>query len=105
MASKQRSVLSKTLTQDGPPNTVGNSARDRVANAGVALADRIRGILLRKNLTLYKVSTLTQARYPREPRYHIPRNFYFQLRSAAWSPSLHQLFALSRVSGYRLVDW
>jgi hypothetical protein len=105
MAPKQSSVSPKSLTQDGAPTTAQSSTRDRAPNAGVALPDRIRGILLTKNLTLYKVSALTQARYPREPRYHIPRNFYFQLHSAAWSPSLHQLFALSRVSGYRLVDW
>jgi hypothetical protein len=105
MAPKLRSVLSKSLTQDGAPTTAQSSARDRAPNVGAALADRIRGILLTKNLTLYKVSALTKALYPREPRYHIPRNFYFRLRSAAWSPALHQLFALSRVSGYRLVDW
>jgi hypothetical protein len=71
----------------------------------LALIDRIRGILSAKNLTLYRVSALAQANYPREPAYHIPRNFYFQLRSAALSPTLYQLFALSRVSGYSLVDW
>jgi hypothetical protein len=43
--------------------------------------------------------------YPRESDYHVPRNFYFQLRSQAWSPTIHQLVALSRVSGYSLVDW
>jgi hypothetical protein len=71
----------------------------------LALTDRIRGILRTKDLTLYKVSGLTQANYPHEPAYHIPRNFYFQLRSAALSPTLYQLIALSRVSGYSLVEW
>jgi hypothetical protein len=81
------------------------SARVRAPNPGLALTERIRGILSTKNLTLYKVSALTKAYYPREPAYHIPRNFYFQLRSAALSPTLPQLFALSRGSGYNLVDW
>jgi len=80
-------------------------ARNRASNTSLALTDRIRGILLTKNLTLYKVSALTREHYPGAPGYHIPRNFYFQLRSAALSPTLLQLFALSRVSGYRLVDW
>jgi hypothetical protein len=81
------------------------AARDHGPNASLALTDCIRGILLTRNLTLYKVSALSKVHYPREPGYHIPRNFYFQLRSAALSPTLYQLFALSRVSGYSLLDW
>jgi hypothetical protein len=81
------------------------AARDHGANASLALTDCIRGILLTRNLTLYKVSELTKAYYPHQPGYHIPRNFYFQLRSSALSPTLYQLFALSRVSGYSLLDW
>jgi transcriptional regulator with XRE-family HTH domain len=71
----------------------------------LALAERIHGILLSRNLTLYKVSAVTRANYPRQPSYHIPRNLYFQLRSADWSPTVHQLLALSQSSGYRFTDW
>ena len=81
------------------------SPRDRAPGAGRTIADRVRRILSAKNLTLYKVSSLTKAMYKREPAYHVPRNFYFQLRSEAWNPTIQQLLALSRVSGYRLADW
>jgi hypothetical protein len=79
--------------------------RDAARNTSAALPDRVRGILLTRNLTMYKISVLTRARYPSESSYHIPRNLYFQLRSAGWSPTLHQMFALSQISGYRLADW
>src|SRR5579871_81209 len=81
------------------------SSRDRGAGAGREIVERVRGILSARNLTLYRVSALAKAMYPREPGYHVPRNFYFQLRSKAWNPTIHQLVALSRVSGYRFVDW
>lgn len=81
------------------------SPRNRAPAAGRMVVDRVRGILLSRNLTLYKVSALTKAMYPGESRYHVPRNLYFQLRSQAWSPTIYQLVSLSRVSGYRLIDW
>jgi len=105
MAPKRRSVLTKSLTHGGAPPRAESFARNRAPKSSLALPSRIRGILWTKNLTLYKVSALTRAHYPGEPRYHIPRNLYFQLRSAAFSPNVHQLFALSRVTGYRLADW
>jgi hypothetical protein len=70
-----------------------------------AIANRVRGILRAKGLTLYKASAITRANYPREAGYHIPRNLYFQLRSAIWSPTIQQLLALSQLTGYRLADW
>jgi hypothetical protein len=105
LAPKQRSLSSKSPTNREAPPAAESSARDRGPSTRLALIDRIRAIFLTKNLTLYRVSALTQSNYPREPGYHIPRNFYFQLRSAALSPTLYQLFALSRVSGYSLLDW
>ena len=69
------------------------------------IADRVRRILWAKGLTLYKASAITRAHYPRESSYHIPRNLYFQLRSATWSPTIQQLLALSQLTDYRLADW
>jgi hypothetical protein len=71
----------------------------------VGVADRVRGILATKGLTLYKVSALARARFPRESVYRLPRNLYFQLSSGGLSPTLQQLVALSQLSGYRLADW
>src|SRR5262249_19637379 len=65
---------------------------------------RIRDILSSRNLSIYKLSALTRQRFPREPSYHIPRNFYFQLGSAWWSPRLAQIVALSELLNYPLID-
>jgi hypothetical protein len=79
-----------------------NSCRPAAAEK---IADRVRTILHTRNLTLYKVSRLTRANYPKQRSYHLPPNLYFHLRSARWSPRIEQLWALSRLSGYRLTDW
>jgi hypothetical protein len=81
------------------------SGGDGAPVRSLTLADRVRGILTTRGLTLYQVSVLTRIRYPREPAYHIPRNFYFQLRSGGLSPTLQQLYAFSQLSGYRFADW
>jgi len=35
----------------------------------------------------------------------LPHNFYYELGLGTFSPSFHQLFALSRISDYRFFDW
>jgi hypothetical protein len=37
--------------------------------------------------------------------YFLPHNLYYDLKLGTFSPSLHQLFALSRISDYRMADW
>jgi hypothetical protein len=91
MTKRQRPISSESSARGEGPRTT--------------LVGRIRGILRTKNLTLYKISALTRVNYPHQPSYQIPRNLYFQLRSTVWGPTLHQLLALSRFSGYRLADW
>jgi hypothetical protein len=71
--------------------------------APVAL--RVRGILHTRNLSIAEVSRETRALFSNDSRYHVPHNFYFQLRSADLSPTLHQLMALSQLSKYRFTDW
>jgi hypothetical protein len=70
-----------------------------------AVALRVRGILHTCNLNLATVSKETRARFPSDARYHVPHNFYFQLRSTDLSPTLHQVMALSQLSNYRFSDW
>jgi hypothetical protein len=77
----------------------------RAPTVPLSVADRVRGILATKGLTLYKVSAWTRVRFPRLPLYHLPRNLYFQLRSAGFGPTLQQVVALSQLLGYRLADW
>jgi hypothetical protein len=43
--------------------------------------------------------------YGRSSPYFVPHNLYYDLRSESFSPSIYQIFTLSRISGYRLRDW
>jgi transcriptional regulator with XRE-family HTH domain len=69
------------------------------------LAESVRGILATRNLTLYKVAARSRSDYPGHPRYPVPANLYFRLRSRNWTPTLYQLSVLSKMSEYHLADW
>lgn len=69
------------------------------------LAEKVRSILARRNLTLYQASQQSAALYGRSSPYFLPHNLYYELRRAAFNPSIYQFVALSRISGYRLADW
>lgn len=71
----------------------------------VNVAERIRSILANKGLTLYQVSQHSIALYGRCSPYFLPHNLYYDLRYASFTPSIYQVFALSRISGYRISDW
>lgn len=70
-----------------------------------ALAERVEGILDHRDLTLYRVSQQSAEVYGRSSPYFLPHNLYYDLRTAAFRPSIHQIVALSRISGYRVADW
>jgi hypothetical protein len=70
-----------------------------------AVAERIAAVLATRSLVLSDLSRESRVRFPVDSRYHIPHNFYFQLYSEGLSPTLHQVFALSEVTNYRLSDW
>jgi hypothetical protein len=72
---------------------------------GDQLADRVWAILETKKLSLYQVSRRSAALFRRSSAYYVPHNLYYDLRRGALTPSLYQLFALSRITGYRLFDW
>ena len=69
------------------------------------LAERVRSILGTRNLTLYQVSQKSEAIYGHASPYFLPHNFYYDLKLGTFSPSVYQLFALSRISDYRPADW
>ena len=69
------------------------------------LAKRVKSILDSKNLTLHDVSQRTAILFGRSSRLYIPHNLYYDLRDGTFSPSVFQLFTLSRISNYRLFDW
>jgi hypothetical protein len=68
-------------------------------------ADTLASILATKNLSLYRVCRQTEEIYGRLSPYFIPHNYYSEFRRTAFSPSIYQLAALSRISGYRLFHW
>ena len=78
---------------------------DPPAASNKELAERLQRILASRNLTLHQVSQKSEALYGRSSPYFIPHNLYYDLRTADFSPSIHQLCALSHVSNYQLHDW
>jgi transcriptional regulator with XRE-family HTH domain len=82
------------------------SSRPRESSsAATAVAQKIQSILASKGLTLYRASQHSVALYGRSSPYFLPHNLYYDLRSGSFRPSVHQIVALSRISGYRLADW
>jgi transcriptional regulator with XRE-family HTH domain len=74
-------------------------------SASVPLAERIQSILASRGLTLYRVSQQSAALYGQSSPYFLPHNLYSDLRVGSFRPSIHQIVALSNISGYRLADW
>jgi len=72
---------------------------------GDDLAERVRSVLASKNLTLSRVSQASAARFGRSSAYFLPHTLYREFRLGTFSPSLHQVFAFSKLSGYKLSDW
>jgi hypothetical protein len=68
-------------------------------------AERIQAILSSKGLSLYQISQQTAAMFSRSSPFFIPHNLYHDLRDEGFAPSIFQVYALSQISGYRLVDW
>jgi hypothetical protein len=69
------------------------------------LADRVKSIIESKGLTLHAISQKSAAIFGQASPYFLHHNFYYELNLGSFSPSPYQLFALSRISNYRLFDW
>ena len=69
------------------------------------MAERLGSALASKQLSLHRASQRSAAFYGRSSPYFLPHNLYYDLRRGTLSPSIYQIAALSRVSGYRLEDW
>ena len=70
-----------------------------------SIASRTRSILAVRGLSLSDVARDSRTLFRGDPRFHVPPNLYHALDHRGFSPSIHQLFALSRLSDFRLVDW
>jgi hypothetical protein len=82
-----------------------SSPAELVPHSVVGIGQRVREILERRKISLFQLSQASRKLFPNEPSYHIPHNLYFDLRSERFAPSIHQLVALSVLSGYALSDW
>ena len=71
--------------------------------ASLTRADCVQTILAARGFSLAQVSRRSQHFENRLA--HIPHSFYSSLRNRSFTPSLYQLHSLSRLSGYRFVDW
>ena len=69
------------------------------------LPRQVKAILASKGLTLHQVSHTSEALYGRSSPFFLPHNLYYDLGLRTFTPSLYQLFALSRISNFRLADW
>ena len=79
------------------PESVSRTKADRAA--------RVRSILASKGLTLSQASQMSGSLYGRSSPYFLPHNLYYDLRIATFGPSIYQILALSRITGYRFEDW
>ena len=75
------------------------------SSSSTTVAETVQAILASKGLTLYRASQQSLALYGRSSPCFLPHNLYYDLRSGSFRPSVHQIFALSRISGYHLADW
>ena len=75
------------------------------SRTGAEIGGRVKSILHTRHLTLYQASQLSERTYGRASPYRLPHNLYYGLRLGRFSPNLYQLFALSRISDYRMADW
>ena len=69
------------------------------------LVERVQSVLSSKGLSLYQTSRRSETLYGRFSPHFLPHNLYYELRRGTFSPSIYQIVALSRISGYRLADW
>jgi hypothetical protein len=70
-----------------------------------SIALRAKSILAARGLSLSDVARSSRVLFRSDVRFHIPPNLYHAVDHRGFSPSIEQIFALSRLSNYRLVDW
>jgi hypothetical protein len=67
--------------------------------------DHVRSVFATRGLSLAELSRQSHSRFAADPVFRIPPNFYDLLRRPSFSPSLHQVYALSVLTDYALADW
>lgn len=77
----------------------------KIESIGMNRAEQVRQVLATKGLTLYRVSQRSTEIFGGSSLFHIPHNLYYDVADPSSCPSIHQLFAFSRITNYRLCDW
>ena len=67
--------------------------------------DWVRSLLAAWGLSLAELSRQSRRRFPANRLFRIPPNFYDVLRRRSFTPSLHQVYALSVLTGCPVADW
>ena len=83
----------------------GESPLERRQSPKTEVVERVKAILEIRGLTLYQISQKTRNLYGGSSPHLLPHNLYYDVGLGTFSPSLHQIFALSKISGYRFYDW
>jgi transcriptional regulator with XRE-family HTH domain len=71
----------------------------------IDLAARLKEILGSRGYTLHQVSRIAENLYGKHSPFCLPHNLYHELGLRTFTPSLHQIYALSRITNYKLADW
>jgi len=66
---------------------------------------QVRRILATRGLTLYSLSRKSTELFGQSSHFHVPHNLYYDLGHSTSKPTIHQVFALSQITNYRLSDW
>ena len=69
------------------------------------IAEHVRRILATKGLTLYGISQLSVKMFGHDSSFRIPHTLCHDLSNSSRTPSIHQVYALSRITNYFLSNW
>lgn len=69
------------------------------------LAERVRGILGNRGLSLNAISRRSSDLFGRSSPFFVPHNLYYELTRDSRKPTIQEIFTLSQLSDYRLFDW
>jgi hypothetical protein len=82
-----------------------SGARSRPSDATTAnVSRRLKAFLRTLNMSIYQISQGTARAASKGTRAYIRDAFHAEIESG-WTPDIHQVAALARLTGYRFVDW
>lgn len=80
-------------------------AREPIDAKAASISRRLKAFLRSLGMTVYQISKMTsRPPFGKGTRAYIRDAFYAEIESGQ-TPDIHQLAALARLTGYRLVDW